>query len=112
MDFRFIAAGILAGAIGFVGGSTVFADTRRPADPTIASLAVERQAVDAAAAELPPAAKLPALPKPAAEPVIPPPKIRRVVIVRRVRTTTTAEKKTSAAPRRKHEDEHEGGGDD
>jgi hypothetical protein len=135
MDFRFIAAGIMAGAIGFVGGSTVFADTTRPADPTIAGLAGERQAAEAAAAVVPPAAKLPALPKPAKEPVIPAPKIRHVFVVRRVTHTAkrTVRKKTNAAPKRKqpathekethkddHPDEHQtepqddhaGGGDD
>ena len=122
MDFRFIAAGILAAAIGFVGGSTVFANAARPGDPTIAALAAERQTIAAAAAEIPAAAKLPALPKPAAKPVIPPPRIRRLVIVRRVRTSTP---KQGSAPKQEHEpehdddrheveheDEHEGGGDD
>lgn len=120
MDFRFIAAGILVAAIGFVGGSTVFADAARPGDPTIAALAAERQSIVAVAGEIAPAAKLPALPKPAAKLVIPPPRIRHVVVVRRVRTTRTATR-TAAAPPKQHEtqhqddgqqDDHKGGGDD
>ncbi len=119
MDFRFIAAGILTAAVGFVGGSTVFADAARPGDPTIAALATERQSFAAAAVEVPPAAELPALPKPAAEPVIPPPRIRHVVIVRRARTTTAAKappKQKAKQQEKQHEtehaDDHADGGDD
>ena len=122
MDFRFIAAGILAAAIGFVGGSTVFADAARPGDPTIAALAAERQTIAAAAAEIPAAAKLPAAAQAGRQ-------ARRSAAqdparrdVRRVRTSTP---KQGSAPKQEHErehdddrhedeheDEHEGGGDD
>jgi hypothetical protein len=115
MDFRFIAAGILAGAIGFVGGSTVFADASHPSDPTIAGLAAERQAADAAAAEVPPAAKLPALPKPPKIPVVPPVKKPRVVVIRVARRTTNRTvTQHKAAPKHEvqKEHEHEGEGDD
>jgi hypothetical protein len=125
MDFRFIAAGILAGTVGFVGGSTMFADASQPSDPTIAGLAAERQAADAAAAEMPPAAKLPALPKAPKIPVVPPAVAPRVVVVR-VRSTRTANRTVTAKPKpvakheseQHHEDAHEDdhgddhGGDD
>jgi hypothetical protein len=120
MDFRFIAAGILVGTIGFVGGSTVFADTRHPADPAIASLAGERQAANDEAGTIPPAAKLPALPKPPKIPVVPPPPKPRVVVIRlRTRTTNRTVSAPKAAPKQQSEHEseddgndHEGGGDD
>jgi hypothetical protein len=108
MDFRFIAAGILAGAIGFVGGSTVFADASRPpADPTIAGLAAERHAADAAAAVvLPPPAKLPALPRPPKVLKIPVAVARRVIVVHVRARRTTAAKRTvihhKATPKPKH----------
>jgi hypothetical protein len=119
MDFRFLAAGILAAAVGFISGTTVFADaSRRAADPALAQAADERAAVVAAAAvPLPPPADLPAMPKLPATPKMPdvdailnaPPKVR-VVYVRRAATATparhTATKRTPAHAQ-EHEQEHE-----
>jgi hypothetical protein len=104
MDFRFIAAGILAGAIGFVGGSTVFADASHPSDPTIAGLATERQAADAAASvALPRPAKLPALPKPPKAPKISLAVARRVIVVhlpaRRTTKRTVTQHKATPKPK-------------
>lgn len=119
MDFRFIAAGILVGTVGFVGGSTVFADASHPADPTIASLAGERLAADVAASEIPVPAKLPVLPKAPKIPVVPPVKKPRVIVIRLARRTTTnvTQRKAApkpAAPKTEHHDDqndHEGGDD-
>jgi len=112
MDFRFISAGILVGTVGFVGGSTMFADASQPTDPAIASLAAERQAADAAAGEIPPPAKLRALPKAPKIPVVPPPKKPRVVVIRLRSTNTTHRTVAKAAPKAQHESEHESEHDD
>ena len=127
MDYRFIAGGIVAATIGFVSGSTVFASPSRPAvDPTIASVAAERQAVDAAAAEVPPVAPLPALPKLPAARVAPAPvfasaKVKAPVRVRRTTRRVTHRVRVATPTRRSprhHEQDHQshddggGGGDD
>jgi hypothetical protein len=118
MDFRFLAAGILAAALGFISGTTVFADApRRAADPALAQAADARAAVVAAAAEpLPPAAELPDLPKLPATPKMPdvdailnaPPKVR-VVYVHRAAATPARHTAATRTPAHKqeHEQEHE-----
>jgi hypothetical protein len=110
MDFRFLAAGILAAALGFVSGSTVFAAPRRAVDPALAQAADERAAVAAAAAiSVPPAVDLPTLPKLPPPPKLPDvnavlrlPKVR-VVLVRQTRTPVRP-----AAARGPSQHEHDG----
>ena len=104
MDFRFIAAGILVGTVGFVGGSTMFADASQPSDPAIASLAAERQAAYAAAGEIRRRRSC-ALPKAPKIPVVPPAPKPRVVVIRLRSTPAAAASPTTAkaAPKKHHE---------
>jgi hypothetical protein len=110
MDFRFIAAGIVVAAIGFVSGSMVFAAPARPADPAIAGLAAERVTINAAAAELPPLADLPALPKPPKQPAV----VRQVAAAVPVsaRRTTRVVARTLAKPKPQRQRGHGDDGDD
>ncbi len=118
MDFRFLAAGLVMAVLGFISGSTVFADSpRRSADSVLVQAAAERTAVAAAAAEpLPPAAELPDMPKLPATPKMPdvnailnaPPKVRVIYVHR---ATATPARHTAAtrtpAHKQEHEQEHE-----
>jgi hypothetical protein len=113
MDFRFLVAGILAAALGYISGATVFAAAPRTAlDPALAQAARDRAAVAIeVTAPLPPTAGLPELP---ALPPPPPgvnavakiaPRVRVVVVHRRTTTPTTSGR---PAHRAEHEREHEG----
>jgi hypothetical protein len=119
MDFRFLAAGLVTAVLGFISGSTVFADSpRRSVDPVLAQAAAERTGVAEAAAEpLPPAAELPDLPKLPATPKMPDvnailhakPKIRVVYVYRATTSPARHTTSTKRAPTRQteHEKEHE-----
>ena len=121
MDFRFLAAGILAAALGFVSGSTVFADApRRAADPALAQAADERGRGRGRgrARSLPAAAELPALPKLPATPKMPDVNAilngrRRcawwssVARGRRRRGTAAAQRTPTHKQEHEHEQEHE-----
>ena len=119
MDFRFLAAGLVTAVLGFISGSTVFADSpRHSVDPVLAQAAVERTAVAAAAAEpLPPAAELPDMPKLPAAPKMPDvnailhakPKIRVVYVYRAATSPARHTTSTTRRPTRQqeHEQEHE-----
>jgi|tagenome__1003787_1003787.scaffolds.fasta_scaffold18796813_2 hypothetical protein len=117
MDFRFLAAGTLAAALGFISGTTVFADApRRAADPALVDAANERAAVVAAAAvPLPPAAELSEMPKLPATPEMPDvdairkaaQKVRVVYVYRPAATTPARQTTTKRRPTRQHEQEHE-----
>jgi hypothetical protein len=115
MDFRFLVAGILAAALGYISGATVFAAAPRPAlDPALAQAARDRAAVATeVTAPLPPTTKLPELPALPPPPKLPgvnavakiAPRVRVVVVHRRTTTPTTSGR---PAHRAEHEREHEG----
>jgi len=122
MDIRFLAAGILAAALGYVSGATVFAAAPRPAlDPGLAQAARDRTAMAAeVAAPLPPSAELPELPDLPPPPKLPDvnavakvaPRVRVVVVRRRTTGATTHTTNRRPARRHEHEREHEHEGSD
>jgi len=115
MDFRFLVAGILAAALGYISGATVFAAAPQTAlDPALAQAARDRAAVATdVTAPLPPTAELtelPALPPPPKLPGVDAvakiaPRVRVVVVHRR---TTTPTASGGPAHRAEQEREHEG----
>jgi hypothetical protein len=126
MDYRFLAAGVVAAVLGYLSGSIVFADAPRLAgDPALAQAANDRAAlVTEIAAPLPPAAELPALPKLPPTPKLPDvnaileaavPKVRVVVVRRPTQTTPVrhiTRKRKPAQPESEHEHEQEQEGSD
>jgi hypothetical protein len=122
MDYRFLAAGIVAAALGYMSGSVVFADAPRPVgDPALVRAANDRaELVGALAVPLPPAADLPPLPRLPATPELPDvaavrraarPKVRYVV-VRRVTPATPVRRTAKRRPPAQREPEHEHEGSD